>query len=226
VDFNPNASNLKSKAKFVTCYIELPSGYNAKDIDASSVSLTKLNGELLGGRPHAVGPSEIGDYDKDGIRDLTVKFGTQVLLRLLEVGDRSIDPSRPDEKPKEGEQGEQGAGDRSQQRHNSNHDMECWSSSCLTSESRGLLRSSQLSATPEPEKQSQSQPVESHGHSRHAGTAHGDPVFDLDAWPGVFHRGTALCVTLKLAGRYLMASAASTIKRSTLLGFNGTLPRV
>jgi len=83
VDFKRDPLNLKSKGKSVTCYIELPWGYNAEDIDASSVSLTKLNGELLGAPLHAVDPSEIGDHDEDGIRDLAVKFDMQALLPLL-----------------------------------------------------------------------------------------------------------------------------------------------
>lgn len=83
VDFRRDPLNLKSKGKSVTCYIELPWGYNAEDIDASSVSLTKLNGELLGAPLHAVGPSEIGDHDEDGIQDLAVKFDMQALLPLL-----------------------------------------------------------------------------------------------------------------------------------------------
>ena len=89
-DFTPSTLYLKSKRKSVTCYIEVPRGYNATDIDSSSVSLTNLNGELLDAPLHAMGPSEIGDYDRDGVRDLAVNFDRQALLRLLEVGEARL----------------------------------------------------------------------------------------------------------------------------------------
>lgn len=87
LDFNPITLNMKSKDKFVTCYIELPRGYNANDIDVTSVSLTSFNGDAP---LHAIGPARIGDYDGDGIRDLMVEFNMQALLRLLKVGEARL----------------------------------------------------------------------------------------------------------------------------------------
>jgi hypothetical protein len=47
VDIDPDTLNLKSKGKWITCYIELPDGYSVEDIDIDSVTLTKINEDLL-----------------------------------------------------------------------------------------------------------------------------------------------------------------------------------
>ena len=66
VDFDPDTLNLTSyKGRWVTCYIELPEGYDAGDILCDTV---KLNGTVLCEK------SDAGDYDKDGIPDIMVKF--------------------------------------------------------------------------------------------------------------------------------------------------------
>ena len=67
VDFDPNTLNLKSKGRWVTCYIELPEGHDVADINVGSVM---LNGSV----PAETRPVAIGDYDGDGIADLMVKF--------------------------------------------------------------------------------------------------------------------------------------------------------
>ena len=72
IDIDPDTLNLKSKGKWITCYIELPEGYDASDIDVSTVM---LNGEV----PAELHPTEIGDYDSDGIPDLMVKFNRAIL---------------------------------------------------------------------------------------------------------------------------------------------------
>ncbi|MCK4733338.1 MAG: hypothetical protein KAT65_12865 [Methanophagales archaeon] len=90
VTIKPESLNLKSKGKWVTCYIELPDGYSVEDIDIDSVALTKINGDLPDPPLYTVGPSGIGDYDDDGIPDLMVKFDSQELIPLLEVGDAEL----------------------------------------------------------------------------------------------------------------------------------------
>ncbi len=75
-DVIPNTLNLKSKGKWITCYIKLPEDYNVSDIDISTV---KLNGEISA----ELHPAEIGDYDVDGITDLMVKFNRQDLTAIL-----------------------------------------------------------------------------------------------------------------------------------------------
>ena len=80
IDFDPNTLNQKSKGNWVTVYIELPAGYNVRDISVSSL---RLNGTI----PAESWPYAIGDYDKDKIPDLMVKFNRDAVINLLPNGD-------------------------------------------------------------------------------------------------------------------------------------------
>ena len=83
IDIEPNTLNLKSKGKSVTAYIELSEGYDASDIDISTV---ELNGEI----PAELHPTEIGDYDEDGILERMVKFDRTEVMALLSVGEATL----------------------------------------------------------------------------------------------------------------------------------------
>lgn len=80
VDFHPDTLNKKSKGKWVTVYTELPAGYNVTDINISTMMLNETV-------PAELHPTEIGDYDSDGIPDLMVKFDRQAVIDILPVGD-------------------------------------------------------------------------------------------------------------------------------------------
>jgi len=80
IDFDPDRLNLKSKGKFVTVYIELPPGYDVGQIDISSI---RLNGTV----PALGKPTEIGDYDNDGVPDLMVKFDRAAVQDALTMGE-------------------------------------------------------------------------------------------------------------------------------------------
>jgi hypothetical protein len=80
IDIIPGQLNLKSKVKWITCYIELPEDYDVEDIDVSAI---KLNDEV----PAESHPTIIGDYDGDGIADLMVKFDGPAVQEILEPGD-------------------------------------------------------------------------------------------------------------------------------------------
>ncbi|ACM19176.1 CARDB domain repeat-containing isoprenoid cyclase, putative [Geotalea daltonii FRC-32] len=81
IDFDPDTLNPKSNGTWVTVRIELPEGYNPSDIDIASIRLEgAISAEL---RPYAV-----GDCDKDGIKDLMVKFRRSEVINLLPSGDR------------------------------------------------------------------------------------------------------------------------------------------
>jgi len=82
-EFEPAVLNLKSKGKYITCYIELPASYSAADIDPGTVVLDRINGEELDLPLPAIGPHAVGDWDKDGIPDLMVKFDRQALIDEL-----------------------------------------------------------------------------------------------------------------------------------------------
>jgi len=77
IDFDPDTLNLKSKGTVVTVYIELPTGYDVSQIDVSSI---KLNGTV----PALAKPTEIGDYDGDGIPELMVKFDRASVIMLFD----------------------------------------------------------------------------------------------------------------------------------------------
>jgi outer membrane protein assembly factor BamB len=68
VDIEPDALNLNSNGKWITCYIELLSGFNVRDIGISTIL---LNGTI---EVDSEAPTQVGDYDCDGIADLMVKF--------------------------------------------------------------------------------------------------------------------------------------------------------
>ncbi len=70
IDFDPDTLNLKSQGKLITCYIELPEGYDVDDIDVGSILL----GYLL----------EIQHSDvQDDV--LMVKFDRQDVIAYIEL---------------------------------------------------------------------------------------------------------------------------------------------
>ncbi|MEE8402245.1 MAG: hypothetical protein V3R93_00670 [Candidatus Hydrothermarchaeaceae archaeon] len=84
IDIKPDTLNLHrmhSKGRhgrWITAYIELPEGYDVADINVSTV--------LLGGTiPAKSRPSYIGDYDRDGIPDLRVKFDRADVIDLVKA---------------------------------------------------------------------------------------------------------------------------------------------
>ena len=80
VDFIPNVLNCRGHAPYVTCFIELPEGYNPVDIDVGTVVLNDLLPALLS-------PTSVGDHDENGILDRMVKFNRSDVLALLPVGE-------------------------------------------------------------------------------------------------------------------------------------------
>jgi hypothetical protein len=83
IDFDPDTLNLKSKGELVTVYIELPvgHGYDVSQINLGSI---RLNGQIQA----ETKPTQIGDYDFDGIPDLMVKFKRAAVQSILEVSDQ------------------------------------------------------------------------------------------------------------------------------------------
>lgn len=76
VDMDPDVLNLHSKAKWITCHVEL--GDNVGDVCISSITLNNTISIDL------TAPVEVGDYDGDTILDLTVAFNrTEVAEYVL-----------------------------------------------------------------------------------------------------------------------------------------------
>jgi len=80
IDFAPDVLNLEAKGKYITAYIELPPGYDVSQIDIFSI---RLNGTV----PALGKPTEIGDYDDDGVPDLMVKFHRTMVQDALTLGE-------------------------------------------------------------------------------------------------------------------------------------------
>ena len=76
IDIDPDTLDLASKDKWVTCYIELPSGYDVMDIDGSTVALEGIPAYIgqEGWARSGANTSNIMDHDGDGIRERMVKF--------------------------------------------------------------------------------------------------------------------------------------------------------
>ena len=82
IDIDPDTINLKSKGNWITCYIELPQGYDVNQIGVSTVTLS-VSGITF---KAALSPTEVGDYDNDGVPDLMVKFDRQAVHSVITAG--------------------------------------------------------------------------------------------------------------------------------------------
>jgi hypothetical protein len=81
VDINPNTLNLDSQSdkNAITVHIELPAGYDAGQIDLATVGINILGAWISS----QSGPAPLGDYDKDKVPDLMVKFNRQAVIEAL-----------------------------------------------------------------------------------------------------------------------------------------------
>ncbi|UCG69615.1 MAG: exo-alpha-sialidase [Thermoplasmata archaeon] len=88
IDIDPNTLNLKSKGKWITCYIELPPGYDVKDINASTILLEDSLPPILDLKYGFVKSesSYIIDHDGDGILERMVKFDRSDVQDILSPG--------------------------------------------------------------------------------------------------------------------------------------------
>ncbi len=78
VDIKPETLNVGSMSgpNSVTAFIELPLGFDVKQIDLRTV-------RLAGTIPAQLVPTSIGDYNGNGIPDLMVKFDRKLLINYL-----------------------------------------------------------------------------------------------------------------------------------------------
>lgn len=80
IDFRPRTLNKASNGRWVLVFIELPEGYDVRDIDRSTILLE----DTIPGIPW---PYHIGDRDWDGKPDLMVKFKRSDVIDILPEGD-------------------------------------------------------------------------------------------------------------------------------------------
>ncbi len=90
IDIDPDTLNIGSEGIPITCYIELPVGYNVNNIDISTVAITKIQDSAITPIYAVSTPTEIGDYDSDGINDLMVKFSRDAVSQAVSIGDIKI----------------------------------------------------------------------------------------------------------------------------------------
>ena len=70
--------------------IELTEPFKVEDIDINTVALTEVNGDAIEPPLATAGPSKIGDYDRDGVADLQIRFNISSLIPILETGENSL----------------------------------------------------------------------------------------------------------------------------------------
>lgn len=74
IDLKPGNLNPNCKSKFITGYIELPTGFDVNDIVTSTVRITEVGGNTIETPIYVDDNTAIGDYDSDSISDLKVRF--------------------------------------------------------------------------------------------------------------------------------------------------------
>jgi hypothetical protein len=88
IDIDPDTLNLKSKGKWITCYIELTLGYDVKDIDAHTILLEDSLPPELNPKYGFVKSesSYIMDHDNDTVPERMVKFDRSDVEDMLSPG--------------------------------------------------------------------------------------------------------------------------------------------
>lgn len=89
LDIDPDTLNLKSKGRWITCYIELPKNMDVKNISVSTLKISCVNGDSVD-IPAESHPTEIDDYDNDSVPDLMVKFDRSEVEDNASPGDATI----------------------------------------------------------------------------------------------------------------------------------------
>jgi len=81
IDVDPDTVNLKSKGKYITCYIELPEGFTAEDIVIETVKLSVNENEIEA----ELFPTGLNDYNDNNITDLMVKFNRENFYSVVDI---------------------------------------------------------------------------------------------------------------------------------------------
>ena len=92
VDVDPNTLNLNSQGAWITCYIELPAGYNVNDIQGETVTLETINaymGKQDWACPEANAANTV-DHDGDGVMERMVKFDRSAVQAVLHRGTATV----------------------------------------------------------------------------------------------------------------------------------------
>ncbi len=92
IAIDPDTLNLRSVGKWITAYIQLPEGYNAEDIDATTILLNGTISPVLDPKYEFVTNSSeyLVDHNEDGILERMVKFDKAEVMALLSVGEATL----------------------------------------------------------------------------------------------------------------------------------------
>jgi hypothetical protein len=92
VDCHPKTLNLKSMGNWITCYIELPAGYDPRDVDAASILMNDILPPELDPKYDFATLEEdyITDHNGDGIEERMVKFERSRVQEILGVGHQVV----------------------------------------------------------------------------------------------------------------------------------------
>ncbi len=83
INMAPDSLDLKSKGKYVTCYIRLPSEHCPRDIILRSISLFAINGMLTSQPLSPMGPLFVVEGKHDDTRLLMVRFDRYKLVQQI-----------------------------------------------------------------------------------------------------------------------------------------------
>jgi len=89
IDFNPATLNLKSKGRWMTCYVELPGDLDVNEIDISTLEISKINDYPVD-IPIQSHPFGIEDCDGDGKIELMVKFDRSEVQDAVGPGENEL----------------------------------------------------------------------------------------------------------------------------------------
>jgi hypothetical protein len=74
VNIDPNSLDVSSNGKWITAYIDLPAPENVSNIDVSSIRVDRVI---------PINSSSIGDFDKDNVPEMMVKFDRAIYVESL-----------------------------------------------------------------------------------------------------------------------------------------------
>lgn len=92
IEVDPNTLNLGSKGNWITCYIELPEGYDIANINSQTVTLEDV-GAYVGDEGWASPQTRIAntvDRDGDGVLERMVKFDRSAVQAALKPGEITV----------------------------------------------------------------------------------------------------------------------------------------
>jgi Mg-chelatase subunit ChlD len=91
LELMPEPLDFRTKGNLITAHLELPAGSDPADIDPATVHLSAVDGNQLASPiPILASSATLGDFDNDGVPDLTVKFSRRLVEPQLSSGVQEV----------------------------------------------------------------------------------------------------------------------------------------